>query len=512
MIHNKSLSFLALFLVACAPTPSPILPSNQPESTAVAHQRGTDVRVATRIVDPPVMPFQTLLAAGQTRLDHYVMTLKQGAATVSGPTNSAGGSLTFGNVAVGNGYTVQVDAVDANGDAVLTGSGTSASFDVANGHVYATTDVGRTTPLASVTVAITFLDQNIGPTVRVTGNTVGTNSAGISFLNRLNWKSVALEKAVGTDPTDFAITAVQAGATSGTSHSLYTYFVDTALGRATVAKAQSITGTAAGDVRTNANWSPILKPYSMVQAASTTGFSETTGARWVGTDTAAVHFNSGFGIFRNQSGGGYPSGNGNTYSNVGAYTADKDGTVFFFDTGDTIVHKVVANGASPAITGTLTGPLNKLTVDAAGSFYWLDAGGAAKKLPAAAFKTGGGGSDDGVVVTIDAGPYTELAVDAYGNAYLGTNTAVAKAAFNGATYAAPTAWATGAAITYLIADPAGNVYFLDGATTGNLKMRPAGKNTVYAVNGTAAIQVARPAIAANGTVTFVYTTNAVASL
>jgi hypothetical protein len=509
-----TLTSLALIAAACAPLPSPSSAVVPAGSLVTRDSQHAAVRVAVTVVNPTPATFRTMLAPGQTRLANYVMTLKQGATTISGPTNDADGVLVFNSVAVGNGYTIEVSAVDAAGNGVLTGTGTSASFDVHNGQVYATTDVARATPLANVTVNVTFLDENIGPTVRITGSTVATKRTGVSFLNLQNWKSVALEKAVGANPTDFQIGAVAQGATTGVSHKLYTYFADTTLlpapGQATVAKAQNIPGTAAGDVKTDAGWSPLSKAFSMVQAPTATGHNDTVGNPWVGADTFAVTFDTGPNQFRDEQGAIRPLGDMNNYPNVGSYTADKDGNIYYWNTADNIIYKVEAGGPT-AVTGTITAPVNNLTVDASGSFYWLDGAGAAKKLPTIAFSVGG--NDSGDLIAIHAGPYTGIAVDAFGNAYLGTATAITKAVVvNTINYDPPVAHAAGAAITNLIGDPAGNLYFLDGAAAGNLRMRPAGQNSVYTVTGTTGVAAARPAIAADGTLVYVDGANDVQKL
>lgn len=485
-------------LLACSPPP------------LVSSQNGASVKLSIKVVPHPGS-FNLKAAPGQDRLDHYTFTLKQGLATIQGPTNVAVAASplarTISNIAAGNGYTIEVDGVDSNGNSVTTGAASTAQFDVVGTNVYDTVgDPGHTAPLNTVAspLAITLnmaagaLDP--GPTVSVADTAAAGDLAGISLLNLLNWRSVgAVAQAVDAGGYDFTISDVAQGATTGSSHQLFRYYADTN-SEATVAKPQNVPGDEWGTIDTTS----INLTHDMTQNPIPTGsFSIQAGAE-LATSNVAAYYIAGGGLSVVDQDGTLVLAPFTTASDLAVRT-NSLGQEVIYVTEENDDQIYISTGGSPAVphldlsgAGGVAGITN-LRVDASGALYWIQ-GGNVMKYPA------DGADATDVVTIVSTGAVTNMAVDALGDIFYGDGNTIYMAAYepNTDSYSNTNnqvTVATGVNITDLSSDAAGNLYFLSGgAVNGNLKMhgRDNGQ-TVYTVTGTSGVTVSRVAVGFNGT-------------
>jgi len=93
----------------------------------------------------------------------------------------------------------------------------------------------------------------------------------------------------------------------------------------------------------------------------TPAYNDATANRWVGTATGAITFNNVAPFqFQDEQGNFSPPGDTNAYANVGSYTADKDGNIYFYSTADQVIYRVdgglMAPGTALRASRTWSGP------------------------------------------------------------------------------------------------------------------------------------------------------------
>lgn len=446
---------------------------------------------------------QITVASGSTGLvDHYTLTLQQDGTTVAMAGNpaslasSSSASATFSAVPNGTNYTLVADGVDACG--VSTGAVTSAAFDIVDGGIV---NHGTTTAASTpIVLALTLPSATADLTVQVSGGAAGA-IAGISLLNLADFTTTTQGKSVATDPTDFLFSNVAAGATSGHSHELFHYFVDTGTSQATVAKSQLVAGTCAGRIDTTSitlNYSMTQAPWVFESAVAPQLHTGGFGHTYYTDPFGPMEFVREDGVRIDLTNGGLlPIPDMTAFTVAPLNGHDK---FFYYDTNDTMIHAITDQGGTPTnfldLTSQNMWPV-AMAADAGGAVYWVDSGNV-WKLPGNVARSFGN-----AVEVINTGTVTGLAVDAYGHIFYAVGNTIYRAPLgsaNGTVYGAGVQVVTAGSLTAISVDAVGNLYYKDGS---NLKMVPSDdRSHVYGVAG-ASTWVEYPSVGADGTLFYV---------
>lgn len=505
-------SLFTLNLAACQPAAMPNGANSPLIPAAGIAQDGTSVSL--RLVTARGMSIQTL--PGQNRVHKYVVTVKKGATVVGTPkdvtlelANLGTFNVTMPGVEAGAGYTVEVDAVDAAGASVLVAKGVSATFAVANG--VANNGLPLTIDIAFVNGTPGTAD---GPLVTLNatslidvGNVTVLNpdKVGMALVNDGNHRSTTVGAAADLRPTSgnttphtksYALRNVQQGSVynSSYSHALWTYFVNSGTGKATLPQMDMLeASTTATELGTILSGAKTVTPKTRTFTPSNGVGIVPTDGRLIPVGTSALYYVEGGNLKKYHSVAPVLLENASGVPlTVSTATAALNGQIYFYDSASKKIIRVLSwtgdrINNSVEVLSLGGAAISHLNVDVSGCLYWIHDGKIKKLSPGAASESTPAAL--GAVTGV-----TQLAVDHYGNIYYVTDgTHIYKAALgdNEVTYTVQTEVTPGAAFSDMTVDRAGNVYFVQ---TNGLKLHANGNpaTTIYTVDGLSTVQVASP--------------------